>query len=167
VQLEDESGNLSGQRLFLSTLHTLTAEKILLYYSRRWSIEPLFNQMKNSWGWRETWQQSRQVLHRWTQILSLAYALPQLLATCCSDQVVKLTQLTPWRKKNQVTAGLVRLGLQSILGNVRVRDWWSPTCRIFQPPGNPGSEQNKAFGPEKQEYMMSRTNIVEQNPPPS
>ena len=167
VQFEDENENLSGQRLFLSTLHTLPAEDLLLHYARRWSIEPLFNQMKNSWGWRDTWQQSRQVLHRWTQILSVAYALPQLLATCRGDQVGELLQLTPWRKKNQVTAGRVRLGLQRILGNVRVRDWWDPTYRIFQPPGSTGSELNRAIDPEKQEYMMSKSNRVDQNPPPS
>jgi hypothetical protein len=167
VQFEDDQGNLSGQRLFLSTLHTLSAEEILQYYSRRWSIEPLFNQMKNSWGWNDAWQQSRQVLHRWTQILSVSYALPQLLATCCSDQVEGLIHLTPWRKKNQITAGRVRQGLQRILGNVRVRDWWNPTCRIFQPPGSNGTETNKGSGPGKQEYMMSKSNMVEQNPPPS
>ncbi|MBU4394647.1 MAG: hypothetical protein KKD78_06415, partial [Proteobacteria bacterium] len=38
------------------------------------SIEDLFNQMKNRWGWKDAWQQSRLVLHRWTQILSIAYA---------------------------------------------------------------------------------------------
>lgn len=167
VQFEAENENLSGQRLFLSTLHTLSAEELLLHYARRWSIEPLFNQMKNSWGWRETWQQSRQVLHRWTQILSVAYALPQLLATCCSDQMEELLQLTPWRRKNQVTAGRIRLGLQRILGNVRVRSWWDPTCRIFRPPCTTGSDLNSGFDPEKQEYRMSKNNRVHQNPPPS
>lgn len=167
VQFEDEDGNFSQQRLFLSTLHTLPAEDLLMHYARRWSIEPLFNQMKNSWGWRETWQQSRQVLHRWTQILSVAYALPQLLATCCSDQVEGLIQKTSWRKKNQVTAGRVRLGLQRILGNVRVRDWWNPTCRIFQPPNSTESDLKKRFNPGKQEYMMSKSNMAVQNPPPS
>ena len=77
MQFEDELGNLSKQRLILSTQCDLTAEEIFSHYARRWSIEDLFNQMKNKWGWRETWQQSRQVLHRWTQILSIAYALPQ------------------------------------------------------------------------------------------
>ena len=167
VQFEDENGNLSQQRLFLSTLHTLPAKDLLRHYARRWSIELLFNQMKNSWGWRDAWQQSRQVLHRWTQILSVAYAFTELLATCCSDQVEELLQLTPWRKKNQVTAGRVRLGLQRILGNVRVRDWWNPTCRIFQPPCSTGSELSRGFDPEKQEYMMSKSNIVDQNPPSS
>jgi hypothetical protein len=39
----------------------------------------LFNQLKNRWGWKETWQQSRQVLHRWVQIPSVSYAIPRLL----------------------------------------------------------------------------------------
>ena len=167
VQFEDGHGGLSQQRLILSTQHTLPAEDVLIYYARRWSIEPLFNQMKNRWGWRETWQQSRQVLHRWTQILSVAYALPQLLATCCGDQVEELIQLTPWRKKNQVTAGRVRLGLQMILGNVRVRDWWNPTCRKFQPPYCAASGPERDLGPEKQVDVVSKSNMAEQNLPPS
>lgn len=124
LQFEGEGGTLSKSRLLLSTDPSLSAEAIFTTYARRWSIEDLFNQMKNRWGWREAWQQLRQVLHRWTQILSVAYALPQLLATYCGDQVQPLLGLTPWRKKNQVTAGLVRLGLQLIFGNVRVRAWW-------------------------------------------
>jgi hypothetical protein len=123
MQFEDCAGNLSRQRLLLSTCATLSAEDLFSHYSKRWSIEDLFNQLKNRWGWRETWQQSRQVLHRWTQILSLSYALPQLLAIYCGEQVKNMMQITPWRAKRQVTAGRVRLGLQIILGNVRVWDW--------------------------------------------
>ena len=64
----------------------------------------------------------------------MAYALPQLLATYCGEQVQPLLGLTPWRKKDQVTAGLVRLGLQMIFGNVRIRSWWNPKWRNFKPP---------------------------------
>ncbi len=58
----------------------------------------LFNQMKNSWGWRETWQQSRQVLHCWTQILSVAYAIPQMLAIYCPQQWDKATRMDAMEK---------------------------------------------------------------------
>ena len=167
MQFEDESGKLSKQRLILSTLCDLSAEEIFSYYARRWSIEDLFNQMKNKWGWREAWQQSRQVLHRWTQILSVSYALPQLIATYCGDQVEDFMQLTPWRKEKQVTAGRVRLGLQMILGNVRIRDCWNPTCRKFQPPFQNESSPNEACTPQWQEYVMSKNNIAENSPPPS
>jgi len=167
MQFEDELGKLSKQRLILSTQCNLSAEEIFSYYARRWSIEDLFNQMKNKWGWRETWQQSRQVLHRWTQILSIAYALPQLIATYCSDQVEAFMQLTPWRRKKQITAGQVRLGLQMILGNVRVRNWWNPICRKFQPPIEEKSPPDTAHEPLWQEYVMSKNNNTEYHPSPS
>jgi len=150
----------------LSTDHSLSAEAIFTVYARRWSIEDLFNQMKNRWGWREAWQQSRQVLHRWTQILSIAYALLQLLAIYCGDQVQPLLGLTPWRKKNEVTAGLVRLGLQLIFGNVRVRAWWHPKLRKFQP------LQQVELTPEHEkprkppDFVMSKNNMTAKKPRP-
>jgi len=122
--------------------------------------------MKNHWGWKESWQQSRQVLHRWTQNLSIGYALTELLATCCHDQVQHLIDLTPWRPKTQRTAGRIRQGLNIILGNVRVRDWWNPTCRIFRPPEASISEPDSGNYPEMMEYPMSKNKNVEQNPPP-
>lgn len=134
MQFEDADGNLSKTRVLLCTQPELNAHEVFLRYARRWSIEDLFNQMKNKWGWKETWQQSRQVLHRWTQIMSTAYALPQLLATYNSEQLHFLDEVTPWRKKKPVTAGRVRLILKMNFGHVRVRDWWNSTCRKFEPP---------------------------------
>ena len=167
LQFEDESGALSKSRLLLSTDHSLSAEAIFTAYARRWSIEDLFNQMKNRWGWREAWQQSRQVLHRWTQIISIAYALPQLLATCCGDQVQPLLGLTPWRKKNAVTTGLVRLGLQLIFGNVRVRAWWHPKWRKFQPPQQVERASEHENPRKPPEFVMSKNKTTAENPPPA
>lgn len=45
-------------------------------------------------GWRLTWQRSRQALHRWSRILSTAYALPQLLSMYCHEQ---MRDLMLWR----------------------------------------------------------------------
>ncbi len=123
VQFEQESGELTSPRLILCTNSELPAEEILSLYARRWSIEPLFNQLKNQWGWKELWQQSRQVLHRWLQITSVAYALPQLLVIYGKDQLSAFSAITPWQRRKPVTAGRIRIGLQRILGNVRVRDW--------------------------------------------
>ena len=166
MQFEDETGKLSAQRLILSTLSDLSAEEVFSHYGRRWAIEDLFNQMKNKWGWRETWQQSRQVLHRWTQILSVAYALPQMLAVYCGDQVEDFLKLTPWRKEKEVTAGRVRLGLKMILGNVRVRAWWDPTCRKFQPPDSGNTQPPPGRAPQGQDNVMSKNNTAEYQPPP-
>jgi len=167
MQFEDDVGKLSKQRLLLSTRSELRAEEIFKYYARRWSIEDLFNQMKNGWGWREAWQQSRQVLHRWTQILSAAYALPQLLATYCGEQMEQLMRLTPWRKKATVTAGQVRLGLRLFFGNVRVRDWWNPTCRKFQPGSAPTKPGETGPSGKNARRRQSKNNREANSPPPS
>ncbi|MBF0626982.1 MAG: hypothetical protein HQL91_02055 [Magnetococcales bacterium] len=94
----------------------------------------MFRQTKNGWGWKETWQQSRQVLHRWVSILFAAYALLQLLTILGGDQIRQLANLTPWRVNRTVTAGLVRTGLQKHFSHIRVRDWWDSKSRKFMPP---------------------------------
>src|SRR5512144_5397 len=134
VQFEAEEGTLSSTRLLLATEANLRPEVIIKAYARRWPIEPLFNQLRHGWGWLQAWQQSRQGLARWVQIGVVAYALAQLLVLKGGDHLVALTHSTPWRQDRPVTAGLVHLALQRILGQVNLRVWWDPTSRKFQPP---------------------------------
>ena len=131
-QIENEDGTLRQTRLLLCSDLSLSAARILLAYNRRWSIEDLFNQLKNRWGWKDAWQQSRQVLHRWTQILSTSYALPQLLAQMNSEDVKALASMSPWRHKQPVTAGRVRQGLQRIFAHVDIRGLWNPKTGKFE-----------------------------------
>jgi hypothetical protein len=70
-QLENEDGVRTQQSLILSTEISLSGARIILGYGRRWSVEDLFNQLKNRWGWKETWQQTRQVLHRWLPAMTV------------------------------------------------------------------------------------------------
>lgn len=144
VQFETEEGTWGTTRLLLATEADLRPEVIIKAYARRWPIEPLFNQLRHGWGWLEAWQQSRQVLARWVQILFVAYALAQLLVLKGGDHLAALTQLTPWRQDRPVTAGLVRLALQRILGQVNLRAWWDPKSRKFQPPA---TAEGTASGP--------------------
>lgn len=167
MQFEDASGNLTKTRLLLSTSPELSAVEIFTYYARRWAIEDLFNQVKNNWGWKEAWQQSRQVLHRWTQILSVAYALPQLLATYGEQHIERWFDATPWRRKKPMTAGRIRLGLQMIFANVRVRDWWNPTCRKFKPPDLVDNSTDHGEYAKFKQNVMSKNNINTKNPPPT
>jgi hypothetical protein len=130
----DDKGNSTIPRLLLATDTQLTPKAVIIGYAKRWSIEPMFGQTKNGWGWKETWQQSRQVLHRWVHILFAAYALPQLLTILGGEQVRQLANFTPWRVNRTVTAGLVRTGLQSYFSHIRVRDWWDSKSQKFMPP---------------------------------
>lgn len=149
-QIENKDGSLRQPRLILSTDMGLSATRILLAYNRRWAIEDLFNQLKNRWGWKDAWQQTRQVLHRWTQILSTSYALPQLLAQMRSTEVVDLASMSPWRNHQPITAGRVRQGLQRIFSHVDIRSHWHPKSGKFAPqsrgkmPDRPPDQRNIA-----------------------
>jgi len=133
VQIKRKDGTFRQQRLILGTDLSMSAARIILAYGRRWSIEDLFNQLKNRWGWKETWQQTRQVLHRWTQILATSYALPQLLVFQGGHEVKELAAFSPWRLKQPITAGRVRQGLAKIFGYVDIRDLWNPKSGKFGP----------------------------------
>ena len=133
VRMERGDGCLGEQRLILSTDLSLSAARIILAYGKRWSIEDLFNQLKNRWGWKETWQQSRQVLHRWSQIIATSYALPLLLALRGEEMEQSLAGLAPWRARQPITAGRVRLALASIFRDFDIRKLWNPKSGKVEP----------------------------------
>lgn len=140
-QLEKEDGTRTQTSLILSTDISLSGARVILGYGQRWSIEDLFNQLKNRWGWKETWQQSRQVLHRWVQILSVSYAIPQLLVLLNDAKVAYLASFAPWRMKQPVTAGRVRQGLQRFFGHVNIRAMWNPKSGKFGPQKWPAEDE--------------------------
>lgn len=131
--LENEDGTRTQQSLILSTDVSRSAARVIIDYGRRWSVEDLFNQLKNRWGWKETWQQSRQVLHRWVQILSVSYAILQLLVLLNDAKVAYLASFSPWRQKQPITAGRVRQGLQRFFGYVNIRAMWDSKSGKFGP----------------------------------
>jgi len=137
VSFEDEKRGVTQERLILATDINLEPYEVIEVYAKRWNIESMFHQAKNRWGWNETWQQSRQAVHRWLHILGIGYALPQLLAIKGGDKVTKLANTTPWREKDPVTAGRVRSGLVRIISHFPIRDWWSKKSRKFGPPKEP------------------------------
>ena len=69
-EFEDDKGK-KRPRLLLSTDTNLSGLDVILTYEKRWCIEPMFNQLKNAWGMKQAWQQTRQVLHRWVHIIIL------------------------------------------------------------------------------------------------
>jgi hypothetical protein len=137
VSFEDEKRGVTRERLILATDINLEPHEVIEVYAKRWAIEPMFHQAKNRWGWNETWQQSRQTVHRWLHILGIGYALPQLLAIKGGTEVTRLANTTPWREKDPVTAGRVRSGLVRIISHFPIRDWWSRKSRKFGPKKEP------------------------------
>ncbi len=128
---DEKSKQWSSTKLFLSTDTLLTGEEILNSYALRWNIESLFHQLKQAWGLKEAWQQTRQTLHRWVHITMMGYGLLQLLNYSRGSDVIDLCNHSPWRKELTVTAGLIRTGLNSIFRQVKVRNLWDRKRQKF------------------------------------
>ena len=133
-EFQGRDGQWKKARLLLSTDTTLTPEQVIESYAQRWSIESMFHQLKQAWGLKEAWQQTRQTLHRWVHLTQIGYGLIQLLSTLGTSAVRQLCCHSPWRKGNPATAGQIRKGLLLIFRHVPVRQWWNRKCKKFEPP---------------------------------
>ncbi len=121
-------------RLLLSTNSELSAEEIIVAYAKRWSIESTFHELKNAWGVKEAWQQTRQTLNRWVQLTTIGYGLIQLLSLMPAEKLSCVMLQLPWRNKAEVTAGKIRDGLVKHFQRVNVLEWWSTTSNKIRPP---------------------------------
>jgi len=133
-EFKSDSGKWKSTCLLLSTDTTLTPEQVIESYGLRWSIESMFHQLKQAWGLKEAWQQTRQTLHRWVHITMVGYGLVQLLSCLQSTAVEALCRHSPWRTKTPKTAGQIRKGLVYVFRHVAVRQWWNAKCKKFEPP---------------------------------
>jgi transposase len=130
----EKNSSWNKPRLLLSTNTVLSAEEVIKAYAKRWSIESAFNELKNTWGIKEAWQQTRQTLNRWVQLTTIGYGLIQLLSLQPADKLGDIMLQSPWRDKTEVTAGKIRDGLVKQFQRVNVFDWWSATCNKIRPP---------------------------------
>ena len=114
--------------LIISTDLSLTPERIIKLYGRRWKIEPMFNEIKHSYGVAQAWEQSLQALYRWVSILCVAYSLTRMLSLLYRS-TSELSALIPWRTKSPATAGLVRNALVLFFRRYGFITLWQPKSK--------------------------------------
>jgi hypothetical protein len=85
-------------RLLLSTDPTLSAPAIVEAYSKRWSIEPLFRDLKMVDGLGAMWQRGRTTLLRWLHLVQIARTLLVLLTARAEPQTLALIRLGARRR---------------------------------------------------------------------
>jgi len=108
VWCELEKGSGGRTRLLLSTDPALSAPAIVEDYSKRWSIEPLFRDLKVVDGLGALWQRGRSTLLRWLHLIQIARALLVLLTARADPEVLALIRLGGWRPAATLTPGLVK-----------------------------------------------------------
>ncbi len=131
---DDKKERWNKTRLLISTDSALSAEEIIVAYAKRWSIESAFHELKNAWGIKEAWQQTRQALNRWVQLTTIGYGLIQLLSLMPAEKLGGVMLQLPWRNKAEVTAGKIRDGLVKYFQQVNVFDWWNTNSNKISPP---------------------------------
>jgi hypothetical protein len=112
--------------LIICTDLTLTPERIIRLYARRWKIEPMFNEVKHHYGVSQAWQQKNQALHRWVSMLGVAYSLTRMASLIAAGSKTRQQALTiiPWRKRQPITAGMIQIGLQLFFRQFTFRQLW-------------------------------------------
>jgi hypothetical protein len=125
-----ESSAFTSWRLLLSTDLSLTAVQIISYYASRWSVESAFNMIKNSFGLKQAWGQSKKAFARWRCILCLAYGLCTLAAFFW-DKCLEKSSPIPWRKNHPMTAPWVVKILARIFRYFPIRSCWDRKSQKF------------------------------------
>jgi hypothetical protein len=105
-ELEKPGGGRT--RLLLSTNPALSAPAIVEAYSNRWSIEPLFRDLKMVDGLGALWQRGRVTLLRWLHLVQIARTLLVLLTARAEPDVRALIRIGGWRAAATLTPGLVK-----------------------------------------------------------
>ena len=129
-RFENDKGQ-TETKLFLSTNPDLDAHEVLLAYSLRWPIEPMFQQLKHEFGCKHLWQQRLRTVLRWMHIKMAGYALVQLLTICQNSAAIAVAKIA-WRHPDTVTAGMLRRTLFWIIPQFRIRDCWNRYEQKFE-----------------------------------
>jgi hypothetical protein len=116
-ELQKPGGGWTKARLLLSTDPALSAPAIVEAYSNRWSIEPLFRDLKMVDGLGAMWQRGRVTLLRWLHLVQIARTLLVLLTARADPEVRALIRLGGWRPATTLTPGLVKEALAARFRN--------------------------------------------------
>ena len=126
-------GKWTAERLLLSTDPGHTAEDVIMTYSLRWTIEPMFAALKGGEGMIDMWMQSVETFHRWLTIVQIGRALIQMLAVKADAATTALAQVAAWRKERYLIAGMVKAGLVRAFWNIAPAEAWHRRGRKFDP----------------------------------
>ena len=129
-RFRSEGSPFTSWHLLLSTDLSLTALQIISYYASRWSVEPAFNVIKNSFGLIQAWEQTERTFARWRCILCLAYGLCALASFLWGQDLAEFFPI-PWRKNQPMTASWAKRVFDRIFRYFPIRSCWDRKLQKF------------------------------------
>jgi len=114
-----------SMRLLISTDTTLSGEEMIRRYARRWDIESMFNELKNSFKFKMIMLQTPRSYYQFLYFKIWAFIIIKLSSIQFQKRVTEyIKEVLPWRVHHKkgitVTAGSTQLALQNIFSTLHI-----------------------------------------------
>ena len=119
----DESQSM---RLIISTDTKLSGEEIIKRYAKRWDIEPMFNELKNRFKFKDIMMHNPRSYYQFLYFKIWCFIIVKLSSIQFKNTIIDyVKKFLPWRVSNKkgvtVTAGSTQLALRSIFITLHIR----------------------------------------------
>ncbi|MBD3843178.1 MAG: transposase [Campylobacterales bacterium] len=111
--------------LLISTDTTLKGEEIIKRYAKRWDIEPMFNELKNRFRFKDIMMHTSRTYYQFLYFKIWCFILLKLSSVQLKQTVIDyIKDFLPWRVHHKkgitVTAGNTQLALRNIFVTLRI-----------------------------------------------
>lgn len=118
----DESQSM---RLIISTNEKLSGEEIIKRYAKRWDIEPMFNELKNRFRFKDIMMHTQQSYYQFLYFKLWCFMIIKLSSIHFKKTIVDyVKESLPWRvhykKGITLTAGNTQLALQNVFSTLYI-----------------------------------------------
>jgi hypothetical protein len=118
----DESQSM---RLIVSTNTKLSGEEIIKRYAKRWDIEPMFNELKNRFKFKDIMMQSSRNYYQFLYFKIWCFIIIKLSSTQFKKTIIDYVRdYLPWRVHHEkgitVTTGSTQLALRRVFGTLHI-----------------------------------------------
>jgi hypothetical protein len=129
-------GNANKINLYISTSTSLSATDILIQYEKRWKIEPLFNELKNNFLFKNIWMQSASSYQKFLYLKIWAFIITQLSSINNINFIESFVRKhLPWRVDSNrtitITNGITQMALSEFLGLLSFASFISKVHKII------------------------------------
>ena len=114
-----------GMRFILSTDTTLSVAEVLKRYEQRWSIENMFNELKNNFRFKDIMVHQVATYYQFFYFKIWCYTIIKLTSTSNINKIKEyVIEMLPWRVQNdksiKITAGITKLAMKSFFSSLEI-----------------------------------------------
>ena len=114
-------------RFILSTDTTLSVAEVLKRYEQRWSIENMFNELKNNFRFKDIMVHQIATYYQFFYFKIWCYTIIKLTSTTNINKIKEyVREMLPWRVQNdksiKITAGITKLAMKSFFSSLEISE---------------------------------------------